>query len=188
MQSFLKTSPLLIATAIVMSGCTIDRPARSDGEGPVIEMTFTGGAEFVISDTTRRLTAADNCGIVRDVNGGTVNNRSVDVAIAMVDQSGMARFRVTVEGEGIRPSSVEVIPNTNPLVGPRFTRDVDTIDLTFLATGDGVLNGGLLRFAIDSPFTPGVTISAVGTDTFGNETTFAPFELVSALATGICTY
>lgn len=188
MRSFLKTAILLTATATVISGCTIDRPTRSDGEGPAIDITFSGGADFVLLQETRGLTPADNCAIVRDVAGGSVNNRSVDLSVAVFDRSGMNSLTFTVEGEGIRDGSVVVTPATNPLLNVDDGRDVDEIALTFLPTGGGVLNGAVVQFTIDSAFTAGVTLSAVGVDSFGNTTRFAPFELLSELAVGICNY
>jgi hypothetical protein len=188
MQVFFKKSSLLVATAIAISGCTVDRPTQSDGDGPVIEMTFSGGAEFVISNETIRQSAADSCGVVRDVDGGAIDKRSVDVAVAMVDHSGMVRFQISVEGDGLVPSTIEVIPGINPRASFSTGRDVDVITLTFEPVSGGVLNAALLRFTIASSFTPGITLSAIGTDSFGNETMFAPFELASGLAAGVCSH
>lgn len=182
MTNRIRGAAILTATVTLLSGCTVDRPTSSDGQGPVIEMTFTGGADFAIDSETRRTTPADNCGIVRDVAGGSAGNRSVDVAVVVVDPAGVDRFQMTIEGEGVRQSSLEVIPSGNPILGFENGRDVDRISLNFLPTPDGVLNAAIVQFSIDSPFTPGVTLSATATDTFANRTVFAPFELLSELA------
>ncbi|SFR37102.1 hypothetical protein SAMN04488005_1068 [Yoonia tamlensis] len=188
MYKYSKPAIVLTASTIALAGCTIDRPDRSDLEGPGIDFAFSGGAEFTLSEDSPRRTPADSCAIVRDVNGGTVNNRSVDVSASAFDQSGMNRFRITVEGEGVRRGAITVTPSPNPRLNFNDTRDVDVIELVFFPEADGVLNGGIVQFSIDSPFTPGVTISAFASDSFGNETSFAPFELISALGAGICNY
>ena len=177
---------LSVASLTLISACTIDQPAASDLVGPRIEVTASGGATFVIEADTRRITAADNCANIMDVAGGSVNNRSVDLTVVMVDKSGMRSSRITVEGDGIRSGSVDVSPASNPVVSLSDGRDIDEITLTYLRTAEGVLNASITKFTIDSPFTPGVTLSASGVDTFGNETTFADFELLSELA--ICNY
>ena len=188
MQNLSTATACCVAIATVLSGCVVDRPTRSDGEGPAIDIAISGGAEFTLDEETPRRTPADNCAIVRDVPGGSVNNRRVDVSVAPFDRSGMNRFQFTVQGDGIRDGSIVVTPSPNPTWGFNNTRDVDVITLTFLPEADGVLNAAVVQFTIDSPFTPGVTISAVGTDTFGNETRFAPFQLLSELADGTCNF
>lgn len=177
-----------ICAALLLSACTIDRPARSDGEGPAIDFAFSGGAEFTLDEETARARPMDNCAIVRDLPGASINDRFVDVSVAPFDNSGMREFSVTVEGDGIDRSSIVVTPELNPRWSFDDGRDVDRIGLTFLPEPDGVLNAAVVQFKIRSTFTGGVDISAVATDTFGNTTVFAPFELRADFAAGSCTY
>jgi len=121
-------------------------------------------------------TPAENCAVVRDLPGATILDRFVDVSVVPFDSSGMRDFTVTVEGDGIDRSSIEVTPNLNPRWNFSDGRDVDSIALTFLPEPDGVLNAAAVQFKIRSTFTGGVDISAIATDTFGNTTRFAPFE------------
>ena len=175
---------LTAATVILVTACVVDT-STTDLEGPAINITFTGGADFSLAREVLRPTTADNCAIVR----GPIASRSVNLKVIVLDGSGMNLFKFTVEGEGINPSSIVVTPS-DPDIRLDFQSSnfIDEIELRFLPLRDGVRNGAVVDFTIESPFTPGVTISAFAVDKFGNESRFESFELLSSLAEGRCNY
>lgn len=179
MSYLIRVGIVLLSVSLGLSGCVTERPRTSDFEGPYINVTFSGGADYSIESTDSRPLPSDQCAIV----SGAISGRNVDVRVVITDPSGLTRAEIITEGNGIRPGSIRLGSTEPDISFSNVDTDFrDEIHVAFAPLGANVRTGAVVFFNIESTFQSGVTLTVFARDAFGNITNLAPFRLLSELA------
>ncbi|WP_353399359.1 hypothetical protein [Hydrogenophaga sp. 5NK40-0174] len=164
-----------------LAGCVRPRPSTTDFEGPNFKVLLSGAIRAELpARNDDPATSVNRCAIIPDA--ANVGEQNIDVTVLVSDLSGMRYFEISAQN--IQPNSVVVGPEARDVRSSfNDTNLVDTVRVDFTSPGIGeIRTGGTLQFRIADTFHNGVTLTGQARDTFGNVSTFEPFQLLSRLA------